>query len=223
MAGPYRSPVGEARVRNWCSARLASWELLHEEHEIDTSCGPTHVVSVGTGDGICIYLPGTNFNAASSTVGLSALASRCRVYAADLPGQPGLSSASRPGHELRGYAAWVTDLIAWVRVQLHTLAEFGRTDGPADAIAHGYLSDGPVTLFAADATGEQAPLHCEGVMLSLLGAVDSGTSTAWFCALADEGHVIDDLQERPWGATDGQVIDRYGLHWLIGFEPDAPQ
>jgi PhnB protein len=26
------------------------------------------------------------------------------------------------------------------------------------------------------------------------------------------------LQVRPWGASDGQVIDRYGLHWLIGFE-----
>jgi uncharacterized glyoxalase superfamily protein PhnB len=29
-----------------------------------------------------------------------------------------------------------------------------------------------------------------------------------------------DLQTRPWGASDGQVIDRYGLHWLIGFEED---
>jgi PhnB protein len=31
---------------------------------------------------------------------------------------------------------------------------------------------------------------------------------------------VDELQTRPWGATDGQVIDRYGLHWLIGFEED---
>jgi PhnB protein len=29
---------------------------------------------------------------------------------------------------------------------------------------------------------------------------------------------VDDLQARPWGASDGQVIDRFGLHWLIGFE-----
>jgi PhnB protein len=29
---------------------------------------------------------------------------------------------------------------------------------------------------------------------------------------------VDDLQKRPWGASDGQVIDRYGLPWLIGFE-----
>lgn len=115
MADAYRSPVGAAHVRDWCSAGLASWGVPHTTHEVDTSCGQTHVVSVGTGDGICIYLPGTNFNAASSTVVLSELASRCRVYAADLPGQPGLSSAVRPDHELSGYAAWLTDLVAWVR------------------------------------------------------------------------------------------------------------
>lgn len=115
MASPYRSPVGAAQVRDWCSARLVSWAVPHATHEVDTSCGQTHVVSAGTGDGICVYLPGTNFNAASSTVGLSALASRCQVYAADLPGQPGLSSERRPKHALPGYAAWVADLITWVR------------------------------------------------------------------------------------------------------------
>lgn len=106
-------------------------------------------------------------------------------------------------------------------VQLHTLADFGRTDGPEEAIAHGYLSEGPLTLFASDAIGDQAVLRSEGLMLSLLGAADPATLTEWFAALADGGHVVDDLQERPWRATDGQVIDRYGLHWLIGFEPDA--
>lgn len=29
-------------------------------------------------------------------------------------------------------------------VQLHSFAEFQRTDGPPDAIAHGYLTGGPV-------------------------------------------------------------------------------
>ena len=32
---------------------------------------------------------------------------------------------------------------------LNTLADFGREDGPADAIAHGMLQ-GPVELFASD-------------------------------------------------------------------------
>jgi len=103
-------------------------------------------------------------------------------------------------------------------VQLHTLEEFGRTDGPAEAIAHGYLVDGPVSLFAADAMGDQPSFRCEGMMLSLLGTASPATLRAWFGRLAEGGRVVDELQTRPWGASDGQVIDRHGLHWLIGFE-----
>ncbi len=107
------------------------------------------------------------------------------------------------------------------RAQLHTLAEFGRTDGAADAIAHGYLVDGPVSLFAADVTGDEAPFRAEGLHLSLLGAAPAPTLRAWFARLADGGRVVDDLAERPWGASDGQVVDRFGLLWLIGFEGEG--
>jgi len=102
-------------------------------------------------------------------------------------------------------------------VTLHTFADFGREDGPADAIAHGYL-EGPVVLFASDAVGEEHTVRTEGLMLSLLGAADPATLRRWFDALAEGGRVVDDLQVRPWGASDGQVVDRFGLHWLIGFE-----
>ena len=105
-------------------------------------------------------------------------------------------------------------------VRFNTLAEFNRTDGPADAIAHGYLDEGPVALFAADISGEESPFRCEGMMLSLLGTADPSTLRNWFSRLSEGGRVVDDLQKRPWGASDGQVIDRYGLHWLIGFEGD---
>lgn len=107
------------------------------------------------------------------------------------------------------------------KVQLHTFAEFNRTDGPADAIAHGYLVEGPVALFAADVSGDQLAFRCEGMMLALLGTAPPSTLRRWFSALSDGGRVVDDLQARPWGASDGQVIDRNGLHWLIGFEGDA--
>ena len=43
----------------------------------------------------------------------------------------------------------------------------------------------------------------------------------WFEQLAEGGRVVDPLQPRPWGATDSQVIDRFGLHWLIGYEHEA--
>jgi PhnB protein len=105
-------------------------------------------------------------------------------------------------------------------VQLHTFDEFQRADGPGDAVAHGYLTNGPVTLFGADVAGTEPPVQCEGIMLSLLGTAAPSVSKEWFSKLSDGGRIVDDLQERPWGASDGQVVDRYGLHWLIGFEDD---
>ena len=105
-------------------------------------------------------------------------------------------------------------------VQLHTFGEFGRTDGPPDAIAHGYLKDGPVSLFGADIAGDELPVRTEGLMFSLLGTASPSVLSSWFVQLAEGGRVVDDLQKKPWGATDGQVVDRYGLHWLIGFEGD---
>ena len=106
-------------------------------------------------------------------------------------------------------------------VDLHTFAEFDRADGPADAIAHGGLTGGPVALSGADVSGDERPVRTEGMMLALLGTADPSTLRTWFSRLSEGGRVVDDLQQRPWGASDGQVIDRYGLHWLIGFEDEA--
>lgn len=107
-------------------------------------------------------------------------------------------------------------------VRLHTFGEFNRTDGPADAVAHGYLEDGPVALFAADAAGDGPALRCEGMTLALLGTAAPSVLRTWFARLSEGGQVVDALQARPWGASDGQVVDRYGLRWLIGFEGDEP-
>lgn len=104
------------------------------------------------------------------------------------------------------------------RAVVHDLAEFGRTDGPPDAVAHGYLEDGPVAVFASDAVGDEGSFTSEGLMFALLGTADPATLHRWFDALAAGGRVVDALQQRPWGASDGQVVDRFGLHWLVGYE-----
>lgn len=105
-------------------------------------------------------------------------------------------------------------------VHLHSFEEFGRTDGPADAVAHGYLTDGPVELFASDAVGDDPAGPRDGITLALLGTAPPAVLRAWFVRLSEGGQVVDDLQRRPWGASDGQVVDRYGLRWLVGFEGD---
>ncbi|MDN3311755.1 VOC family protein [Microbacterium oryzae] len=103
---------------------------------------------------------------------------------------------------------------------LHTYAEFGRTDGPADAVAHGALV-GPVSLYGTDAVSGEETLRMSGVSIALLGTADGATLTRWFHAVSDGGTVIDPLQRRSWGAYDGRVVDRYGVSWLIGYEEEG--
>lgn len=102
-------------------------------------------------------------------------------------------------------------------LSLHTYKDFGRTDGPEDAVAHGVLN-GPVSLAGADAAGGETSVKTEGLMLSLLGTAEPDVLHEWFGKLADGGKVIDPLAPKPWGASDGQVVDRHGLHWLVGYE-----
>lgn len=102
-------------------------------------------------------------------------------------------------------------------LRLHSYADFGRTDGPADAIAHGEL-DGVVSLAGSDAAEGEPAVRVQGLLLSLLGTAEPAVLHRWFDALAAGGEVVDALQQRPWGAVDGQVVDRYGLPWLIGYE-----
>lgn len=103
---------------------------------------------------------------------------------------------------------------------LHSYEDFGRTDGPPTAVAHGVLG-GVVALAGSDAPAGEKTVRLEGVMLSLLGTAEPAVLHQWFDKLSAGGSVVDPLASKPWGATDGQVIDRHGLHWLIGYEPEA--
>lgn len=73
-------------------------------------------------------------------------------------------------------------------------------------------------MFGADAGTGEPSFKSEGMLLSLLGTSDTATLSGWFAGFARGGTIVDDLQVRAWGASDGQVRDRYGVLWLIGFE-----
>ena len=102
-------------------------------------------------------------------------------------------------------------------LSLHTYEDFGRSDGPPNAIAHGVL-DGVVAVMGSDAAAGEKSVRLEGIRLSLLGTAEPEVLHEWFDKLVVGGQIVDQLAPKPWGASDGQVIDRHGLHWLIGYE-----
>ena len=72
----YRSPADAARIQSWCRERLDAWPGRHDTEHLETSLGPTHLTWAGEAlEAVCLYLPGTNFNAATSTTLLTRLAS----------------------------------------------------------------------------------------------------------------------------------------------------
>lgn len=117
MGDLYRTSAGRDQVRAWCRTRIDAWPVPHETHTLTTSLGETHLLASGEGDRVCVYLPGTNFNSAASLELLGHMGSRCSVVAPDLPGQPGLSAATRPRQDVAAYGSWMHDVVAWTRAE----------------------------------------------------------------------------------------------------------
>jgi PhnB protein len=79
-------------------------------------------------------------------------------------------------------------------VHLHPLGEFGRSNRPPDAVAHGH-GDGPVASYGADALEPDEAMQGSGLILALPG----------FTRLAEGGRSLGDLAERSWGASAARL------------------
>lgn len=112
MGSLYRTSGGREAIAQWCAAQLDTWPVPHTRSTVEIHGADTHILTAGTGRPTVLVVPGTNFNAASYLPLASALAMRCRVVLADLPGQPGLSSGDRlaKAGRLRWYGRWLTEL-----------------------------------------------------------------------------------------------------------------
>lgn len=105
----YRSKSDREVVARWCRSRLDAWEVPHRCETVEVVDAQVHLTFVGSGPFRVLFVPGTNFNAASSLTLAESLARRWGVILVDLPGQPGLSSGERPRAAHQG---WYTSKLA---------------------------------------------------------------------------------------------------------------
>ncbi|WP_229402713.1 alpha/beta fold hydrolase [Micromonospora okii] len=135
MASIYRTSAGRDSIRQWCEQQLSAWPILHDRHVIRAQGEDTHVVVAGTGPVTVVFVAGDRFSAAAYLPLLTALAQRHRVVAADIPGQPGLSSgaAGAASGRLTWYGSWLGEVIE--EATTGPVVVFGHSFGGAVALA----------------------------------------------------------------------------------------
>ncbi len=170
MGSIYRSERGRQSIQGWCVDQLDRWTVPHERMKVTAKEAPTHVVAAGSGSTTVVFIPGTNFNAASSLPLATALVTAGhRVLLVDVPGQPGLSAAEREpsGGGLSWYGAWLGE----------TLKELAA--GPVTVLGHSFGA--AVAVSCASPCIERQVLVCPGGLARLrITAGVMAASAAWY-------------------------------------------
>jgi pimeloyl-ACP methyl ester carboxylesterase len=108
----YRSAEGEQAVMAFYDRMLTRWPVPHEELHIGTRYGDTFVLASGNRTAPPVMLlHGSASNALAWMADVGELSGRFRVYAVDLPGEPGRSAHTRPPWQGPAFADWLSDVL----------------------------------------------------------------------------------------------------------------
>lgn len=107
-------------------------------------------------------------------------------------------------------------------VTITHFSQYGLADTPdADKVMHGQLETPTgFTLMCGDTPTGMAYEPGRNMAISLSGN-EPEQLRAWFEALADGGQVAVPLEKQLWGDEFGQVIDRFGVVWVVDIHDDA--
>jgi pimeloyl-ACP methyl ester carboxylesterase len=108
----YKSPAGEREIMTLYDATLARWPVARETFDLPTRHGKTFIIAGGERSAPpLVLLHGAASNAVSWVGDVAAYSSRFRVYAVDIPGDPGKSAQNRLAWDGPGYAEWLEDVL----------------------------------------------------------------------------------------------------------------
>jgi PhnB protein len=105
---------------------------------------------------------------------------------------------------------------------IHDVSRFGDGNFPMpeeqkSKIMHARLTFGDNMLMFSDGMPGSAITHGDGIHLSI-GLTDEAQARSIFDQLAEGGNVKMPMEKQFWGALYGQVIDKYGISWMINCE-----
>lgn len=111
-----------------------------------------------------------------------------------------------------------------------SVMEFGQMGDPnmpediKHLVAHAHLSGGQVEMACSDYIEgfmDQPPYQVGNHLSLSLWGDDLAEGQALFDKLADGGRVNMPFEPQQWGATYGQLTDKFGIDWSINVEDKA--
>lgn len=83
-------------------------------------------------------------------------------------------------------------------------------------ILHGVLSNETMVLMASDCMGDSVK-NGNNIMLCLNCRSDEEINSI-FHTLSEEGKINEPLQQSFWGATFGNLTDKFGITWILNYK-----
>ncbi|WP_278262351.1 alpha/beta fold hydrolase [Nocardia sp. AG03] len=112
MTTIYTSEAGRHAIHQRYRAHLDAWPVPHDELRLPTTAGDTFVLTCGPVDAPpLVLLHGSGANASAWRGDITDWAAYFRVYAIDLPGEPGFSAATRLPLDSDATARWLDEVL----------------------------------------------------------------------------------------------------------------
>ncbi|GAB2555784.1 alpha/beta fold hydrolase [Nocardia heshunensis] len=152
MSAIYKSEAGRSAIQTRYQEVLRQWPVPAEQLHLDTRQGDTFVLASGPADAPpVIALHGSGSNSSAWRGDIASWAQDFRVYAVDMPGEPGGSTESRPELGSDDLADWLDDVLAGLN--LPAASFIGMSLGGWTALDYAIRRPGRVTKLA---------LYCPG-------------------------------------------------------------
>jgi len=114
----YKTEEGKKEIMALYDGVLARWPVNHETFSLPTRHGDTFIIASGKKNSPpLVLLHGSASNATSWVGDVEAYSQHFRVYAVDLPGEPGKSAENRPDWHGPDFAEWLKDVLDGLNIK----------------------------------------------------------------------------------------------------------
>lgn len=114
----YKSPHGEKLIMEFYERMLSKWPVEYSEADIDTSFGTTHVIISGNpANPPLVLLHGSTSNSVTWAGDIKEYSAHFRVYAPDMPGEPGKSTQRRLSWSNDDYPRWLLQVVETIKLK----------------------------------------------------------------------------------------------------------